>query len=66
LDPKSEIHEIHASAYNPTFYDELLLRPGDVLTFLDEIEADWWRGKCNSKVFRFNSSDSYFYKLIIG
>ena len=37
-------------SYSPAFFDELNVRAGDKITFLDQIEPGWWRGKSNSRV----------------
>ncbi len=37
-------------AYSPNYFDELNLNVGDRITFLDQIEPGWWRGKSNSRV----------------
>ena len=36
--------------HSPSYFDELNVSVGDRITFLDQIEPGWWRGKSNSRV----------------
>ena len=31
-------------SYVPQYFDELMLKEGDVVAFLEELEEGWWRG----------------------
>jgi len=35
--------------FEPLEEDELHLRQGDIITVIDKIDQNWWRGRCNGK-----------------
>ena len=50
--------------YHPQYFDEMDIKEGDVIAFMDELEDGWWRGMKLGNPSPVRSLPCYFVQLI--
>ena len=58
---------IVVKAYSPQYFDEMELKEGDIVAFMDELEMGWWRGMKlgNPSPVRFNFKQLFSISLCL-